>query len=135
MTESAGLLIIYKNKMLLAHPVKKRLKYGTYTIPKGKLEEGETHLEAAIRETKEEIGIDIDVNLIDKTPHIINYTDEDGVIYKKLTYFLVYPKERIRISKKKLGKNEVDWAGFIDKSEAMMRIFWRFEEMLHYLEK
>ena len=29
MVESAGLLIIYNNKILLAHPVKKRLRYGT----------------------------------------------------------------------------------------------------------
>lgn len=134
MVESAGLLIIFNNKMLVAHPVKKKLKYGTYTIPKGKLEKGETHLEAAIRETKEETGILIDEKLIDKTPHVIDYTDEEGVIYKKLTYFIVYLDERIRISKKKIDKNEIDWVGFIDKHEAMMRIFWRFEEMLYYLE-
>ena len=109
------------------------MRYGTYTIPKGKLEKGETHLEAAIRETKEEIGVDIDIDIINKTPHIINYTDEDGKIYKKLTYFLVYPKERIIIYKRKLGRDEIDWAGFIDKSEAMTRLFWRFEEMLEYL--
>jgi len=132
--ESAGLLIIQNNKMLLAHPVKKRLKYGTYTIPKGKLMKGETYLEAAIRETKEETGIDIDINIIDKTPHVINYTDEDGTLYKTVTYFLVYPTEKIRINKKNFDKHEIDWVGFIDKSEGMMRIFWRFEEMLSYLK-
>lgn len=133
MVESAGLLIIQNNKILLAHPVKKKLRYGTYTIPKGKLEEGETHIQAAIRETKEEIGVDIDINNIDKTPHVIYYTDEDDIVYKTVTYFLVYPKERIILYKKKFDKSEIDWAGFIDKSEGMMRIFWRFEEMLYYL--
>lgn len=134
MIESAGLLIIYNNKILLAHPVKKKLRYGTYTIPKGKLENGETHLQAAIRETREETGIIVDENNIDKTPHIINYTDEEGNIYKRLTYFIVYLEERIKISKKKYDKKEIDWVGFIDKNEGMMRIFWRFEEMLYYLK-
>lgn len=134
MVESAGLLIIYNNKILLAHPVKKRLRYGTYTIPKGKLEPGETHIQAAIRETKEETGITIDENIIDKTPHVIEYTDEDGIVYKKLTYFVVRLNERIRIIKNKIDKSEIDWVGFIDKHEGMMRIFWRFEEMLYYME-
>ena len=130
---SAGLVIVQNNKILLAHPVKKKLKYGTYTIPKGKLIKGETYLEAAIRETKEETGINIDIDIIDQTPHIIKYTDEDGFLYKTVTYFLVYPKEEIILNKKNFDKNEIDWVGFIDKSEGMMRIFWRFEEMLSYL--
>jgi 8-oxo-dGTP pyrophosphatase MutT (NUDIX family) len=134
MIESAGLLIIYNNKILLAHPVKKKLRYGTYTIPKGKLQVGETHLQAAIRETKEETGVIIDENIIDKTPHIINYTDEEGNIYKRLTYFIVYLEKKIKITKKKYDKKEIDWVGFIDKNEGMMRIFWRFEEMLYYLK-
>lgn len=134
MVESAGLLIIYDNKMILAHPSKKSLKAGTYTIPKGKLEKGETYLDAAIRETKEEIGIDINIDIIDKTPHIINYTNEKNIIYKTLTYFIVYLDEEIPIDNDKLDKKEVDWAGYLDKEESRFRIFWRFGEMLDYLK-
>lgn len=56
MKESAGLVILYDNKILLAHPTGQRW-YGTYSIPKGHIEEGEDRLDAAIRETQEEIGL------------------------------------------------------------------------------
>jgi len=131
--ESAGLLIIQDNKMLLAHPTKAPW-YGTYTIPKGKVEEGESYIDTAIRETKEEVGIEIDKSDIEDTYNIIDYIDEKGKIYKKVYYFLVYPKEKIKIDKSKLDKHEVNWAGFVDKDDAMDRIFWRFGDMLNYLD-
>ena len=133
MIESAGLLIIQDNKMLLAHPTKAPW-YGTYTIPKGKVEEGESYIKAAIRETKEEVGIDINVNDIDKKISVIDYTDAKDRIYKKVIYFVARPKNKITIDKSKLDKKEVNWAGFVNKDDAMDRIFWRFEEMLNYLD-
>ena len=53
---SAGLLILHNNKILLIHPTNAPW-YGTYSIPKGKLEKDETIIQAAIRETEEEIEI------------------------------------------------------------------------------
>jgi 8-oxo-dGTP pyrophosphatase MutT (NUDIX family) len=132
MQESAGLLIIHNNKMLLVHPTNAPW-YGTYSIPKGKLEKGETYIDAAIRETKEETGIKIKLNQINKTPHKIQYKNEKDKIYKELTYFLVNLNYDIKIDKNKLQLNEIDWAGFVDKDEAISRIFWRFEEMLKFL--
>jgi len=133
--ESAGLLIIQDNKMLLAHPSKAPW-YGTYTIPKGKVEEGESYVDTAIRETKEEIGIVINKNDVDKdSMDIINYADEKGRIYKKVIYFLVHPKDKINIDNTKLDKREVDWAGFLGRYDALDRIFWRFEELINYLDK
>ena len=40
----------------------------------------------------------------------------------------------IVVNKNKLEKREVDWAGFLDKDEALSRIFWRFEEMLKFIK-
>lgn len=133
MIESAGLLIIQDNKILLAHPTKAPW-YGTYTIPKGKVEEGETYLDAAIRETKEEVGIVVDINDIDMNYHTIYYTDVKKKVYKSVIYFLVYPSNYIKLDKSKLDTKEVDWVGFVDKDNAMDRIFWRFDEMLKYLD-
>jgi len=128
---SAGLLIVQQNRILLAHPTNAPW-YGTYTIPKGKVEEGESLLDAAIRETKEEIGIKIEVKDVKnkKKPNIIEYTNEKGKVYKILYYFIVEPKIEIVINQNKLEKKEVDWAGFVDRDEALSRIFWRFEEMI-----
>ena len=134
MVESAGLLITYNNKILLAHPSKRKLRMGTYTIPKGKLEKGETHLEAAIRETREEVGLNIDVDIIDKTPHVIHYVNEYNVVYKMLTYYVVKLEEELLIDDGLLQLSEVDWAGYLNIDDARMRIFWRFEEMLEYIK-
>ena len=56
MKKSAGLAIICKEKMLLIHPTNSSWK-GMHGIPKGHIEEGETKLECAIRETHEEVGL------------------------------------------------------------------------------
>jgi len=133
MIESAGLLIIQDNKILLAHPTKAPW-YGTYTIPKGKVEEGETYLDAALRETKEEVGLDIPVDDINPEYRIINYNDAKDRIYKKVIYFVVNPSTPIKIDKNNMDKKEVNWVGFVNKDDAMDRIFWRFEEMLDYLD-
>ena len=132
MQKSGGLLILHDNKMLLLHPTNAPW-YGTYSIPKGKLEKNETYLEAAIRETEEEVGIKIKEHQIDKTHRVIQYKNEKGAVYKELYYFIVNLDEPIKIDKNKIQKNEIDWAGFVDKDEAMNRIFWRFEEMMDHL--
>ena len=131
---SAGLLIIQQNRILLAHPTNAPW-YGTYTIPKGKLEDNENPLDAAIRETYEEIGIKIDISDIKnkKKPYIIEYKNQLGNIYKILYYYVCEPKSEILIDNNKLQKREVNWAGFCDKDEALSRIFWRFEEMLKFI--
>lgn len=71
-THSAGILLFrYKNsklEVMLVHPggpfwVKK--DNGSWSIPKGLFEEGETPLEVAKREFKEETGFDIDGEFIE----------------------------------------------------------------------
>ena len=63
MEHSSGLAIIYKGQILLVHPTNSRW-YSTYSIPKGHVDAGETNVEAAIRETKEEIGVTVPRELI-----------------------------------------------------------------------
>lgn len=54
--QSCGVLVHDGKQVLLAHPTGR----GNYwNIPKGKLDPGETFLEAAIRETREESGIEV----------------------------------------------------------------------------
>ena len=57
----AGGILIEDNKILLMHRIKEKngIKDEYYVIPGGKVEDGETIKEAAIREVKEEIGIDV----------------------------------------------------------------------------
>jgi len=132
---SAGLAIIQNGSILLGHP-KGQKWYGTYSIPKGHVEEGEDLLEAAIRETREEVGITIDIeDVISREPNFIDYKDAKGNLYKRVYYFLVNPKVPIKQSAINPDKAEIDWAGFILKDAAENRIFWRLKPVLDHIEE
>lgn len=56
--KTCGLYIINSdNKLLICHPTNHAPDF--WTIPKGKVEEGELYYSAAIRETTEETGLDL----------------------------------------------------------------------------
>lgn len=131
---AAGLVIIQDNKILLVHPTGSPW-YNSYSIPKGHVEPGEEILDAAKRETKEEVGIKPNqLNIDTNSEQFIDYTDKKGKIYKRVYYFKATPKEPLNKKDFKLQKKEVDWAGFIDKKEAQKRIFGRFKKLLDYLK-
>ena len=138
---SAGLVIKYNDRLLLAHPTRASW-VGTYSFPKGKVEEGETNLNAAIRETKEEVGLIIPEEWINKEEKIINYT-KNGKTYKRVHYFIVNLTEdqkkllfgdSMELPKDKLQLDEVDFAGLLMKEDAEKRIFWRFAELLELIQ-
>ena len=139
---SAGTCIIYKNKILFCHPTSAAW-VGTFSPAKGGVDVGETNIDAAIRETKEEIGIDI-------TPSMISDINKPiEVIYlnkKKYTHKIVYlyvvkisslseigltseivPVQQLQIA-------EVDWAGFLTADEIKVKGFHRFFPLLELLE-
>jgi 8-oxo-dGTP pyrophosphatase MutT (NUDIX family) len=132
-TSSAGLVIIQDHKILLEHPTNSAW-FGTYSIPKGHIEaDDEDILDAALRETREEIGIIISLKDIKSGPHVINYENK-GNIYKQIHYYVVEPSNPILKTDFKLQKAEVDWAGFLTKEEANKRIFWRLDKVLNHLK-
>lgn len=124
---SAGLAIIYDNKVLLAHTTS-RGWYGSYGIPKGGIEKGESKLDAAIRETEEEVGIKIPKKLIDTTEHtFVVSTKKYG---HKIVYYYIVKIDKLsqiglkdlKVPKGQLQVEEVDWAGFLGYKEAMKRV-------------
>lgn len=129
---SAGLVIICNNKILLAHPTGSSWKH-TYSIPKGHVEEGESLLDAAIRETHEEIGLKIEKSEVSKDRGVIDY-DRNGKIYKKVYYFVVYLSIEPEILLKNLEKEEIDHAKFFYLDEARSLIFNRFIPLLDYIK-
>lgn len=131
---SAGLVVIQDNKILLVHPTNSPW-WGTYSLPKGKIDKGEEPLEAAIRETKEETGIKIKKKHIHRTyDGVIEYRDNKGKLYKRVYYFVAFPKKLIDKKDFKPQYEEVDWVGFLSKKEAEKRIFARFKPILKFLE-
>jgi 8-oxo-dGTP pyrophosphatase MutT (NUDIX family) len=119
---------------LLIHPTNAKY-WSTYSIPKGHIEDTETPIETAIRETEEEVGVKVSVFDVDFDKQgIIDYKDRDGVTYKRVHYFVVYPKDEIILDKYKLQLEEVSWAGFLPKQEAEKRINPKLKEVLKYLK-
>lgn len=85
---SSGILIKNNNLFFLVHNTGSPNNKG-WGIPKGKVDDGETIIEAAIRETKEECGLT--VNKCDlKSLDIIEYNSKDNnePIRKKLYIYL-----------------------------------------------
>lgn len=131
---AAGLAIIYNKKLLLIHPTNARW-FNTYGIPKGKVEDNESILEAAIREVYEETGITIPLNLINKKEYSITYKS------KKVYYFIVkiddlsqINLDSERVPKSQLQLSEVDWAGFLDIKDATKRIMKHHIPIINHLK-
>jgi ADP-ribose pyrophosphatase YjhB (NUDIX family) len=138
---SAGLLIIWKNKVLLAKPAKSLKKM--WGLPKGKLEAGETYLDAAIRETEEEIGITVPKDMISKEYFTIKYKNsKTKKNYKTIIYYTVEIDHLSDlgltsevIPKRMLQLREIAKARFLSHEEAEEKIFWRQKEILNFIEK
>ena len=135
--KSSGLAIVYKGKLLLGHPTGHR--DDSLTIPKGKIDKGETKIEAARRETLEEVGIDVPIELIGKEGVEITYRkSRKGVRNAGKTHKIVYwfrvdiddlsqiGIDNEVIKKGNLQLREIDWAKFVSADEIEGKIFWRF---------
>lgn len=139
--KSAGAVIIKNNKLLLCHPTGAKW-YGTYSIPKGLIEIGEDIISAIIRETKEEIGVNISEYVANNNNdiHIINYTPNNktqSVVtpYKQIYYIIIKVSDNDKnfpdiISREHIQLAEVDWVGFVDYKNASKRIFHKQKELL-----
>jgi 8-oxo-dGTP pyrophosphatase MutT (NUDIX family) len=129
---AAGIAIIWGTKILLVHPTGGSWQKRTLGIPKGSIEEGETELEAALRETFEETGIQLRADQLEPTIHsVIVYSHKD----KKPVGTIFYAICRIedpakiglpgdRVPKTQLQLEEVDWAGFMEISEAYEKMIY-----------
>ena len=124
--KAAGVAIVYNNKILLVHPTNASWQKPTLGIPKGRVEKGEDILTAAIRELKEETGIEVNPRTLTQSePYVVDLYDKLGNIEKQLIYFLYEISDlneiglqTERVPKTQLQQKEVDWAGFMGPDEA-----------------
>ena len=78
--KSCGAIIVKDDKVLMVKEI-----VGHWGLPKGHIEQGETEIETAIREVKEETNLD--VTLDKEKKYEINYII-DGEIDKEVVYFI-----------------------------------------------
>lgn len=118
--------------VLLVHPVGAR-EWGTWSIPKGHGEKGESLKKTAVRETAEEVAILVSPSLL---------RGEPGRLYRKdprrsLYYWLfnvtghgfpdVFELERLQLT-------EIDAARFVPLSEAQQRLTQKQVPLLSIIE-
>ena len=141
MKESAGTLIRYNNKFLFCHPSNASWT-DFYGPAKGGIDASESRINAAIRETKEEIGVDISLNMISNPndPIEVIYYTKKKEIHKKVYLYLVDIKSLDEIGlteevvpKDQLQLSEVNWAGFMNKAEIEEKGFHRFRSLVNML--
>lgn len=101
---SGGIVSDFKDNLILIY------RYGKWDLPKGKVEINEKFIETAIREVKEECGIDkLEVKKFFKTTYHIFYLN--NIFYLKFCHwYLMYTNTDVRlIPQINEGINQVAW--------------------------
>ncbi len=98
--------------------------FGYWTLPKGKIEEGENEQEGAEREIQEEIGISITISeKIGENEYIAN-KPEKGKVVKHVSYFLAHAPYTPLTLEHKEHKGGLDNAEWFDAKEVLnLRIY------------
>lgn len=108
---SYGAVVYQKNKDQVLILLE-RMVQGHVSLPKGHIEEGETPVECAIREIKEETNLDVDIDT--SFSHTISYQPGTN-IKKDVTFFLATPKSQILLPQLK----EVSSLEWVDGKKAI----------------
>jgi len=100
--------------------------HGNFGFAKGHLEEGETELEAAKREIKEEVGLDVEIDT--DFCEITDYVMPNGIA-KRAYYYLAYYEDQEPV----LQEEEVEDVVLLPYDEALNRL--TFDNMKEILAK
>ncbi len=98
--KSCGTIIINNSKVLLIQQT------GFYGFPKGHMEKGETEVETAIRETKEETNLDVKID--EELRFSLSYPKGENIL-KEVVYFMAEPLNPLDIKAKEDEIAEVMW--------------------------
>lgn len=115
--KSCGCIIIHENKVLLVYE-KGRDFWG---LPKGHVEEGESEVQTAVREVKEEVGIDVEVDTNKR--YSIKYIIRNE-IEKTCILFIAKPKN-YNIQKQEDEIGDVKWCDFDEAIETLTFDDWK----------
>jgi 8-oxo-dGTP diphosphatase len=109
-------------RVLLVH----RPKHDDWSFPKGKTDPGETIKQAALREVKEETGLDC--RITQTLPSLrYSYRDSGGRLRPKVVhYFLMEPVE----GKLSVNMHEIDAAEWLVAREAASRLTYQHDREL-----
>jgi 8-oxo-dGTP diphosphatase len=112
---AAGGLVVRDGKIVLVH----RPQYDDWAFPKGKLEEGESWEEAALREVEEETGLRCTLGDYVGSTH---YPLREGM--KEVRYFLMETAGEPR------ARNEIDGVRWVSPDEARSLLTYDYDREL-----
>lgn len=109
--KSAGLIVIGENKVLMVKNQKNQ-----WLLPKGHIEGDESDEEAAIREIKEETGIDAKIVQGFREEDTYWFKDKGNLVKKEVVFFMANAKNKeIIVDKTELSDAAwFDWDSSID---------------------
>lgn len=96
---------------------------GHWSFPKGHVESGETEMQTALREVKEETGVDIQI--LDGFREQVNYSPRPGVS-KDVVYFLGYAEDTHTVRQ----VEEVSELGWVELDEVRYCLTYDNDKML-----
>ena len=105
-----GCIIIKNNKVLLIKQTK-----GHWGFPKGHVEEGETEIETAIREVKEETNLDVIIN--ENQRYTVEYITDEGKLKEVVLFIATCAGGQAKAQESEVTR--IEWFDFSEAVEAI----------------
>ena len=115
--KSCGCIIIKNNQVLLVYE-KNRNFWG---FPKGHMEEGENEIETALREVKEEVGLDVEINSNKK--YTLNYIINNEIDKTTVLYIAKPINENIVMQESEI--ENIKWCDFNEALNTLTFDNWK----------
>ncbi|MBR3329389.1 GNAT family N-acetyltransferase [Candidatus Saccharibacteria bacterium] len=127
--KSCGCVIVKDGKILMVGAEDKGVLY--WGFPKGHKEPGESDEETAVRETKEEVGLNVEI--VDDKPIVVYHPMNEGKDLKQIWLFIAKivdgKSEPVR------QEDEIKYAEWVDLAEAKKRVTECYLEALEKVGK
>ena len=115
--KSCGCIIIKDKKVLLVFE-KNRSFWG---FPKGHMEDGETEIETALREVKEEVGLDVEIDK--KRRYTLNYVIGNEIDKTTVLYIAKAKNEKIIMQESEIENTK--WCSFEEALNTLTFDDWK----------
>ncbi len=122
--KSCGCIIIKDKKVLLVYE-KNRNFWG---FPKGHMEEGENEIETALREVKEEVGLEVEIDR--KKRYLLNYIMKDEIDKTTVLYVATPKTENLKRQESEI--EDIKWCDFEEALKILTFDNWKemFKQVL-----
>ena len=115
--KSCGCIIIKNRKVLLVY--EKNTNF--WGFPKGHMEEGESEIQTALREVKEEVGLEVDIDK--EKRYELNYIIRDEIDKTTVLYIARTKSEEIIMQESEIAN--IKWCDFDEALNTLTFENWR----------